>query len=58
MIRAWLDAMDRQSEPVIWAWLVNLLKEHDILTCSLATEMVVTIYAVADVFSRRLGKAK
>jgi hypothetical protein len=27
-------------------------------TGSLATEMVVTIYAVAEVFSRRLGKAK
>jgi len=58
MILTWLDAMERQSEPVIWAWVVNLLKLHDILTCSLATGMVVTIYAVADVFSRRIAKAK
>lgn len=58
MIVKWLDGMERQSEPVIWAWVVNVLKKHDILTCSLASEMVVTIYAVADVFSRRVGKAK
>jgi hypothetical protein len=37
---------------------VNLLKKHDIPTCSLATGMVVTIDAVADVFSRRIAKAK
>jgi hypothetical protein len=28
-----------------------------VLTCSLATEMVVTLYAVADVFGTRLAKA-
>jgi hypothetical protein len=55
MLKNWLYGMERQSEPVIWAWVVNLLKKHDILTCSLNTAIVVTIYAVADVFSRRIA---
>ena len=50
--------MERESEPIVWAWVVNLLKQHDILTCPLATGIVVTIYAVADAFSRRMAKAK
>lgn len=58
MNRKWLEGMERHSEPVVWAWVVNLLKQHDFLTCSLATEMVVNIYAVADAFCRRIAKAK
>lgn len=58
MIKAWVQAMEQQGEPVIWAWLVNILRENDMLTCDLAEGMVVTLYAVADVFSRRLGVSK
>lgn len=58
MIDTWLNSMERQSEPVIWAWVTNTLKKHDILTCSLAQGMVVTIYAVADVYGRRLARVK
>ena len=58
MIAAWLESMERQNEMVIWAWLTNILKKHDILTCSLAEGMVVTLYAVADVYGRRLAKVK
>ena len=58
MIGKWLESMERQGEPVIWAWLTNLLKKHGILQSDLAEGMVVTLYAVADVFSRRLARAK
>lgn len=58
MMKAWVQAMEQQGEPVIWAWLVNILRENDMLTCDLAEEIVVTLYAVADVISRRLGVSK
>jgi hypothetical protein len=58
MVDTWLESMAQQGEPVIWAWVTNMLKKHGILTCSLAGGMVVTIYAVADVFSRRFAKLK
>lgn len=58
MIGCWLESLEQQGEPVIWAWVTNMLKKHGILTCSLAEGMVVTIYAVADVFSRRFAKVK
>jgi len=56
MIGAWMESMERQGELVIWAWLTNMLKKHDILTCPLAEDMVVTLYAVADLYGRRLAK--
>ncbi len=58
MMKAWVQAMEQQGEPVIWAWLVNILRGNDMLTCDLAEEIVVTLYAVADVISRRLGVSK
>ena len=58
MMKAWVQAMEQQGEPVIWAWLVNILRENDMLTCDLAEGIVVTLYAVADVISRRLGVSK
>jgi FixJ family two-component response regulator len=58
VISKWLESMERRGEPVIWAWVTHMLKNHGILQCALAEEMVITIYAVADVYSRRLAKAK
>lgn len=58
MIDTWLKSMERQSELVIWAWVTNRIKLHDILTCPLAQGMVVTIYAVADVYGRRIARVK
>lgn len=58
MIGRWMESMEQRGEPVIWAWVTNMLKKHGILTCSLAEGMVVTIYAVADVFSTRFAKMK
>ena len=57
MTEAWVKSMERQGEPVIWAWLVGILGKNDILTCDLAEDMVVTLYAVADIYSRRLGSS-
>jgi len=58
MIGKWLESMEQQSEPVIWAWLTKLLQKHEILQCDLTEGMVITLYAVADVFGRRLARAK
>jgi hypothetical protein len=55
MLENWLHGMERLSEPVIWAWVVDLLRKNNILTCSQTTAMVVIVYAVADVFSRRIA---
>ncbi len=57
MTMAWLDGMQQRGEPVIWAWLVNVLKRHDILNCPLVTGMVVTLYAVAEVYSDRIASS-
>ncbi len=56
MMGAWMKSMEQQGEPVIWAWLTHILKKHGILTCALAQGMVITLYAVADVYGRRLAK--
>ena len=34
------------------------LKRHDILTCPLAEDMVITLYAVADLYGRRFAGVK
>lgn len=55
MMRAWQEGVVERSEPVVWAGCVETLKQHDILSSPLMKDMVVTLYAIADVFSRRLG---
>jgi hypothetical protein len=55
IIRAWNEGVALRSEPVVWAGCIETLKQHEILSSPLAREMVVTLYAIADVYSRRLG---
>ena len=54
MIRAWYEAVGLRNKPV-WAVCVETLQQHGIMASPLAEGMVVTLYAIADVFSRRLG---
>lgn len=54
MMRAWQEGVVERSEPVVWAGCVETLKQHEILSSPLMKDMVVTLYAIADVFSRRL----
>lgn len=54
----WLKAVKRQNEPVIWAWLADVLQRHDILTCPLAEDMVINLHAIADLYGSRLAQAK
>ena len=54
MIRAWYEAVGLRNKPV-WAVCVETLQQHGIMASPLAKGMVVTLYAIADVFSRRLG---
>ena len=58
MADAWFEGVDRQGEPVIWAECIQTLHSLDILAEPRAVEMVITLYAVADVFSRRLAGIK
>ena len=58
MIGKWLESIEMHGEPIIWVWVTEILKKHGILTCPLAEDMVVTIYAIADVYSQRLVKEK
>jgi len=54
MMRAWYEAVALRNKPV-WAFCVETLQQHGIMASPLAEGMVVTLYAIADVFSRRLG---
>ncbi len=58
MIDSWLDGMQRKGEPAIGAMLVNLLREKGMIDAPLASGMVITLHAVADVFSTRCGRLK
>ncbi len=58
MAAAWYAGIDRQGEPVIWAVCIQTLQSHGILVAPLAVDMGITLYAVADVFSRRLADVK
>ncbi len=55
MMRAWFDAVVERNDPVVWACGIETLRQHGIMSSPLMADMVVTIYAIADVFSRRLG---
>lgn len=54
MVEAWLQTTVRQGEEVVWAGCLMTLRENRILESAFYEGMVVTIYAVADCYSRRL----
>ena len=54
MMRAWHEAVALHNEPV-WTGCLETLRHHGIMASPHAEGMVVTLYAIADVFSRRLG---
>jgi hypothetical protein len=54
MVKAFHDSTITQTEPIIWAGCIETLREPGILTHPLLNDIVVTLYAIADVFSRRL----
>ena len=58
MMAAWLDSITRNSEPVIWAWCVEVLKKHGLMSAPLAQDIVITLYAIADAYSRRISGNK
>jgi hypothetical protein len=58
MAAAWFEGVDRQGEPVIWAVCIQTLQSHGILAAPLVVDMGITLYAVADVFSRKLAGIK
>jgi len=54
MMRAWYEGVALRNAPV-WAVCIETLQQHGIMASPLAEGMAVTLYAIADVFSRRLG---
>ena len=57
MVKTFHDSTITQTEPIIWAGCIEILREPDILAHPLLNDIVVTLYAIADVFSRRLQPA-
>ena len=55
MMAAWNEGVVQKGEPVIWSWCVETLQRHGIPDSPLVVDMGITLYAVADVFSRRLA---
>jgi len=55
MVQAWHDSTVSRSESVIWAACIETLRQPGILEHSLGKDIVVTLYAIADVFSRRVS---
>jgi hypothetical protein len=57
MVMAFHESTISQTEPVIWAGCIETLHLPGIFDHALAKDIVVTLYAIADVFSRRLRLA-
>ena len=55
MVQAWHDSTVSRSEPVIWAGCIETLRQSGILEHPLGKDIVVTLYAIVDVFSRRFA---
>lgn len=51
----WFNGLARDGAPVVWAQCLHVIRSHGILQAELAQDMVITLHAVADVFSSRLG---
>jgi hypothetical protein len=57
-MRGWYDDVVSRDEPVVWAACVDTLQQHGIMASPLAQAMVETLYAIADVYSRRFARLK
>ena len=53
ILKAFYDSTIMQTEPLIWAGCIEIFREPGILDHALAKDIVVTLFAIADVFSRR-----
>ena len=55
MVQTWHDSTVSRSEPVIWAGCIETLRQPGILEHPRGKDIVVTLYAIVDVFSRRFA---
>ena len=53
MVQAWHESVVTRTEPVVWAGCIETLRRPGLLNNPLTEGIVVTLYAIADVFSRR-----
>ena len=56
MVQAWHENVVTRTEPVVWAGCIDTLRQPGLLSHPLTEEIVVTLYAIADIFSRRFEK--
>jgi hypothetical protein len=57
MIKAWLDGVVGESEPVIWAGCIETLNKSEVFAQPLLKEIVVTMTSIADVYAKRLQQS-
>ncbi len=57
MMKAWIAGMVRESDPVVWAGCIDILRCKEVMAHPLFNAMVVTLCGVADVYARRLHQA-
>jgi hypothetical protein len=53
MAQAWHESVVTRTKPLVWAGCIETLRQPGLLNHPLTEGIVVTIYAIADVFSRR-----
>ena len=56
MFRVWQKEVVSRGEPVVWAACIDTLQQHDIMSSPLSQAVVVTLHAIADVYSRRFAE--
>jgi hypothetical protein len=53
-IAGWVGDVALDDEPGIWVACLELIKDHRLLEADLVVSLVITMHAIADVFSRRI----
>ena len=54
--KAWFKVVVDRREPVVWNGCIETLQQHGILTSPLIKDAVVTLWAIADIYSRRFSE--
>jgi hypothetical protein len=53
-IAGWVADVALDGEPSIWVACLELIKTHRLLESDLVAPLIITMHAIADVFSRRI----
>ena len=53
-VARWVDDVALEGEPGIWVAYLELIRAHRIFEADLVASLIITMHAIADVFSRRI----